>query len=277
MAATPPSTSGPIATPRLLPSLGAAAAVFVVYVVLVNGIQMASGVPYAEFFRSADNAWKSANPSLAAGVLMLLAFVAWSRWDGIWRDPQPLPMTPLMWLAPVVFVLLMIARLVLKLSDGVATDLLLAIVVAGIGVGIAEELLFRGVILRALRTNGRSEAWAMLWCSVWFGAMHASNIFVGSPPLGVAIQIILAALSGVTLYLLRRSRGWLLTGMIIHGLWDVSTFLPAPASSAAYGPFELAALAIAPLVALVSGSAAWRHDRRRGVAVSGLPGGASGA
>ncbi len=261
---TNPSTTNQLGrSPRIQPSLSVAAGVFVVYVILVNGIQMASGVPYAEFFASAENAWKSANASLAAGVLMLLAFVLWSRWDGVWRDPQRLPMTPLMWLAPVVFFVLLVSHLVFKLSGGVAIDLLLAVVFAGVGVGIAEEVLFRGVILRALRTHGRSEAWAMLWCSVWFGMMHATNIFVGSPPLGVAVQVVLAALSGVTLYLMRRTRGWLLTGMIAHGLWDISTFLPAPQSSASYSSFELTALAIAPLVALVSGVAAFRHDRRR--------------
>lgn len=258
-------TSARRGLPRIQPSLWLALGVFIAYVAIVNGIQFASGVPYTEFFATAGNAWKSAVASLAAGCVLLFAFFFWSRWDGIWRDPAPLAMTKLMWIAPVVFVAILLVRLALKLSHGVEIDLLLAVVAAGIGVGVAEELLFRGVILRALRTKGRSEARAMLWCSLWFGMMHASNVFVGSPAGIVALQVVMASLSGVTLYLLRRSRGWLLTGMIAHGMWDISTFLPAPAEQETAGTYmllEAAFMGLAPLVAIIGGIAVLVHDRR---------------
>ncbi|GAA5496396.1 hypothetical protein Rhal01_02579 [Rubritalea halochordaticola] len=250
-------------SPRVSPSVGAAMGVFIAYVLLVNGIQYVSGIPYTEFFATAGNAWKSANASLAAGCVLLLAFAFWSRWDGIWRDDKPHRMTGVMWIAPVVFVLVMLSRLVFKLSAGVEMSLLLAIIVAGVGVGIAEELLFRGIILRALRNKGRSEAWAMLWCSVWFGLMHATNVFVGSPPLLVAGQCVLATLSGMTLYLFRRSRGWLLTGMIAHGIWDISTFLPAAEHNSTAQTAEMAFFFLTPLVGLISGIAAFRYDHKR--------------
>lgn len=254
--------SNPLRKPRIAPSFRVALGVFVAYVLLVNGIQFASGVPYTDFFKTPENAWKSANTSLIAGCVMLIAFVLWSRWDGIWRDPAPLRMTPLMWIAPILFVCILIARLVFKLSTGVEASLILAIVVAGIGVGIAEEVLFRGVVLRALRTNGRSESWAMLWCSLWFGAMHFTNVFVGSPVGLVAFQVVLASLSGITLYLLRRSRGLLLVGMIAHGLWDISTFLPSPEGNNVFSIFEFSAMALAPLAGLIGGIAVFLHDRR---------------
>ncbi len=254
---------------RIQPSLWVALGVFVAYVIVVNGIQFTSGVPYTEFFATAENAWKSAIASLAAGCLLLLAFALWARWDGFWRDPAPLKMTKVMWIAPVVFVVIMVARLGFKLSNGVPPDLLVAIVVAGVGVGFAEEVLFRGVDLRAVRASGRSEAWAMLWCSLWFGMMHATNIFVGSPPALVAGQVVLASLSGMTLYLFRRSRGWLLTGMIAHGIWDISTFLPAPEAGDSYLLAEAVAFGLAPLVAIISGIAAFRHDRHIAMGSSG--------
>lgn len=84
----------------------------------------------------------------------------------------------------------MCACLVFKLRHGLSLDLLFAIVFAGVGVGLAEELLFRGVVLRILRTNSRSEAWAMLRCSLWFGMMHAINVLLGSPAFAIGMPVI---------------------------------------------------------------------------------------
>lgn len=257
------------ATGRVHPSVGIAFWVFLAYVLVVNGIQLASGVPYSAFFASAGNAYKSALASLAAGSLLLLAFVSWARWDGIWRDPGRLTMTRLMWVAPVVFVVLLMARLVLKLADGVPVDLLLAIVLAGVGVGLAEELLFRGIVLRSLRTSGRAEAWAMLWCSLWFGSMHLTNALIGSPLPIVLLQVVMAALSGMTLYQFRRATGSIVAGMVAHGLWDISTFLPTQSSNMVLASVEGAGLVLAPIVALVSGMAVIRHDRRTTMGAAG--------
>lgn len=265
----PGSGPAPMHNARLRPSLWAAAAAFVAYVVVVNGIQFVSGVPYAEFFASADNALRSAVLSLAVGCVMLLAFVTWAGWDGIWRDPGRLTMTPLMWVAPVTMLVLMVTRLVLKPIGEVPSGLLLAILATGVGVGLAEELLFRGIVLRSLRMNGRSEAWAMLIASAWFGAMHLSNAFVGSELWQAAFQAFIAAVSGCTLYQFRRATGLIVTGMVVHGLWDISTFLPAGSAADTLGIFDLVALAVMLVVGLISGIAAFVHDRRTAMTPNG--------
>lgn len=248
-------------TSRVRPAVAIAAGVFVAYVLIVNGIQFASGVPYAEFFATPHNAWWVV-ASLAAGSAMLVGFLAWARWDGVWRDPGRLRMTTMMWVAPVVFVLLLLTRLWLKLSGGFPVDLMLGIVAAGIGVGFAEEMLFRGVVLRSLRTGGRSEAWVMLLSSAWFGLMHASNIFVGSPPGIVAFQVVLASLSGATLYMFRRATGLIVVGMVAHGLWDISTFSPSSGAAETATIFEAASLGLAVIVAIIAIVAVFRHDRQ---------------
>jgi uncharacterized protein len=56
--------------------------------------------------------------------------------------------------------------------------LLLAVVCAAVLVGFAEETLFRGIILRSLRTTLRPEAWVMLVSSLWFGFFHLTNLVV---------------------------------------------------------------------------------------------------
>lgn len=42
-----------------------------------------------------------------------------------------------------------------------------------------------------------------------------------------AIQVVLAALSGILLYVFRRATGLLWPAMVAHGLWDISIFLAA--------------------------------------------------
>ncbi len=102
--------------------------------------------------------------------------------------------------------------------------LLLAIVAAGVLVGFAEEMMFRGIFLRGMRTGGRSESRAMLWTTLAFGALHLPNVFLGTGVAGLA-QVPLAALTGVTLYLFRRGFAAIVPAMVAHGLWDISAFL----------------------------------------------------
>jgi membrane protease YdiL (CAAX protease family) len=88
--------------------------------------------------------------------------------------------------------------------DRLPNDLILAIVLAGILVGYAEEILFRGIVLRSLRTEGRSEAHAAIFTTIGFGLMHLLNIAGGAPVIGTFGQVALAAISGFAFYLIRR-------------------------------------------------------------------------
>jgi membrane protease YdiL (CAAX protease family) len=82
---------------------------------------------------------------------------------------------------------------------------LLAIVAAAVLVGFAEETLFRGIILRALRGGRRPEGLVVLFSSLWFGFFHLSNLVVGAG-ISVIQQSIIASLAGVRLYLARLRR-----------------------------------------------------------------------
>ena len=103
----------------------------------------------------------------------------------------------------------------------------------GVLVGLAEELVFRGVVLRCLRTGNRPESWAALWTALGFGLFHLPNVFMGTG-LGGLSQIVLAALSGYALYLFRRWHGLLWMAMVAHGAWDIAAFL-----SGNYAPGDL--------------------------------------
>lgn len=98
-----------------------------------------------------------------------------------------------------------------------------------------------------------------------FGLFHGLNILTGQGVGQTIRQVVVAFVLGGGLYLVRRVSGRLVVAMVIHGLWDFSTFISAGrghaatdavASKAAAVPFTIAATAvtIAALIAL------FRHD-----------------
>lgn len=221
------ATESPARTPRIRPSVPVAFGVFVVYVIVFIGLSGSSGIAYDNWFDTAPNIWRTAVLPLAAASLVLIVFLLWARWDFVFRDPERLPMGGLLTALLVVYVLMIVGQFAIADWGGVG-DKLLPILVAGVLVGFAEETLFRGVILRSLRTKMRPEAWVVLFSSVWFGAFHLTNIATGLNLISGVFQMFLATAGGVFLYLFRRYRGLLVVAMLAHGLWDTSAFLPKP-------------------------------------------------
>jgi membrane protease YdiL (CAAX protease family) len=253
MAASHLSTSPVRMGRRIEPSVGVGVVVVLLYMVVVNGIQVSSGIKYQDWFDTAGNAVRTAVIPLAVGSVLLLAFVAWARWDMFWRDPERLPIPRLAKVILVAFVVTTCVRVGGLVFGDVELRLLLAILATGVLVGLAEELVFRGVVLRCLRTGNRPESHAALWTAVGFGLFHLPNMFLGTGLAGIS-QILLAAITGYALYLFRRWSTWLWVAMVAHGTWDVSLFL-----SDNYGRTTVEAVAmllsvfvaIASLVALI--------------------------
>lgn len=199
---------------------------FVVYSILVIGSMAASGVAYDEFTSSAENMFKGPVVGLAIGSIFLIAYVGYLRWDWIWRDSGRLSMDKLLWSFPILMVIGMLARFASVDWGGIDWNFVLAVLAAGVLVGFAEETLFRGIWLRSMRVDGRSEGHAALFTTIAFGLFHLPNILIGG---GVATlsQVFFAAMSGFGLYLFRRGWGWIVPAMIAHGVWDISSFLVA--------------------------------------------------
>ena len=236
---------------RIAPSIPVAIGVFVAYVIAFIGLSATSGIAYDQWFATGGNAFRSAVLPLIAGSLVLILFAWWARWDFVFRDPVKLGMSAILWIPVVLFGLGIIGHLIGVHWAAVPTDLLLAIVAAGVLVGFAEETLFRGIILRSLRTDNRAEAWVVLISSLWFGFFHLTNVLNGSPLGGVIVQCLMASMVGATLYLFRRFSGLLVVGMIAHGLWDMSTFLPATESGVVTNFGIQAAVVLFGLIALI--------------------------
>ncbi|PZV00733.1 MAG: hypothetical protein DCF23_14100 [Cyanobium sp.] len=249
---------------RIRPSLTIGISGWVMYSGLAGVLQFQTGIPYPQWFKTADNAVQTAVIPLALAGLVLLALTFWCRWDHVWRDPIRLRATGIMKISMLAWVAMIAFRMVGITWSSVPPALLLAIIATGVGVGFAEELLFRGIFLRCLREGGRSEAAAAIWTGICFGLFHVPNIFMGMGLIGV-LQVILAALSGIILYVFRRYSGLIWPAMVAHGLWDVTTFLAGGYAYPWLGRASVAAQLMFVVLGILVYISIYRNDQETAV------------
>lgn len=172
-----------------------------------------------------------------AALLFLLGAVHLLRW----RDMglvRPRPGTARLLALPMLYVVFY-AGLALRLGlpeagvlGWIAANTLL--------VALSEELMFRGILLRALL--GRLSAWpAVAAASLAFGAIHLLNAFGTGQPGPAAVQAVAATMSGFVLAAIVLRTGSLAPAILYHWLWNLGAF--AVAASPGGGGAEAAAAA----------------------------------
>jgi membrane protease YdiL (CAAX protease family) len=150
-----------------------------------------------------------------------------------WRDVAAGPPRPatlhLLWF-PLLYLALLLGVAVLMGLPSRQT--LVFIGLNTLLVGISEELMFRGILFRAL--VARLPVWPAIGATTaLFGSVHILNGF-GTGDWGSAIvQACAAALSGVALMAIMLRTGSILVAMAYHAAWDFSTFAVAAAVSSA--------------------------------------------
>lgn len=226
--------------------LGLAVAYLVVVqglgLLLTRGIDVTYAAP-----TTAEAIWRSITVPVGAGLLIVVLTITALRW---WRpvlvDDRPVRD----WVAVVPIVMLVATVLATNyagLTDrGLGFTLLL--LVSALIVGCAEEGLFRGIGLVTFRAGGFPEARVALWTAVVFALAHASNLITTGPK--AFVQVLVTAVAGYFLYLVRRRTGNLVAAAIVHGLWDFSLLTSAVVPGKAYfGPaFSVLALAVLAVV-----------------------------
>ena len=98
-----------------------------------------------------------------------------------------------------------------------------------IGIGVREEVIFRGIIGNTLAlkyaTDKKGLWFAVIVSALLFGGVHINNIFYGVKPMGLMAQVVSACGGGLlfaAIYL-RGGNIWLL--MLIHALVDAGALL----------------------------------------------------
>lgn len=197
--------------------LGIACGTLVLWtLVTIFGVGVRSDPIELEELTTSGIAWQV----LAAGLL-LVAVIAWRRWrDMGFRAPMPGTLR-LLWLPGLILMLLVALLLALGLPAPVTV---LLVLVNTLLVGFSEEVMFRGVLFRALLA--RLSIWpAVLWTTAAFGGVHVFNGFLTGHFALAALQAVAASCTGLMLMAIVLRTGSLWVAIVLHAAWDWVTFL----------------------------------------------------
>lgn len=223
-------------TLKVRPRVWIGLAIYVGYVAVVFVTQRLSGIPFTEVGDSGSNLFFGIGISLLVAAVLLAITTTLLGW---WRPALRERARSVRW--PIIAPILMVVALVISLSatDWASYDgAFFAASVVLIAVGFTEELTTRGLLLTALRSR-LSEGWVWFITTALFALMHLINAASGQSLPSTLQQVAFAFLGGTIFYILRRVTGTLIWSMLLHGLWDFSTFAVGygtPGALAGVGP-----------------------------------------
>lgn len=170
-------------------------------------------------------------PLLVLAVVMLVYFRRTGIGPEIGLGTPAAVSAPRMW-----FYLPLLVLVGFPLITGVRDDLtalaVAAIVVHYAASGFLEEVLFRGLLLRALLKEGR-PLWAVVISSLTFGIGHVISVLIGQSGQDTVFQIINATVVGLLFTLVVLATGNLTAVIIAHILYNIIATLSHTGQDAA--------------------------------------------
>ena len=150
--------------------------------------------------------------ALIVGSIVLIAFTTFMGWNAEIFGRQPIYRSRWMWLAPVVVLMPILMRVFGIDWGGPALSVILMMLATGALIGFSEELLYRGIAVKMLRSGGHRE-FSVAWVSsLLFGLSHSLNIFSGGAPRTVALTVAYTVGFGMLMYLSMRVIGFIAGG-----------------------------------------------------------------
>lgn len=215
---------------KVTPSLPKGLAVLVGYLAVVFAVWIVTDVDYDTIGDSIENVRNAVTFAMAAGLVYLVVVVSVLGW---WKPALREPRRAhhgWMWSIPVLLVI----GLVLNLAatqwgriDDLGTELgpyVAWLLLGSLMVGFNEEMATRGQLIVAGRGT-LHEGWVWFTTALCFGLLHVPNALFGQSVATTAQQVFFAFVIGTAYYVIRRISGALVVTMVLHGLWDFSTFI----------------------------------------------------
>lgn len=193
--------------------------------------------------------WRSITVPVLVSLVFVYAVVAvlgW--WRPVFTDDKPVRR----WvrIIPVIMIITVLAGINYSGLSHKGGGFIILLLLTSLGVGFAEEGMFRGLGVVTFRVNGFTEAKVALWTCVLFGLAHATNLFSEGPK--ALVQVLVTALAGYFFYLIRRAFSGLVVAAVLHGLWDFGAISGQVVAGKAYplgaGLFILADIILAIIV-----------------------------
>lgn len=160
-------------------------------------------------------------------VALLFAAIAAFKWRDM-KFGAPHSLLKVMWFPMLVLLAISSLALTTGMPEG---KVVFFVAFNTFLVGVSEEVMFRGVLFRALLEN--SKVWtSIIITTILFGAVHVLNGFT-TGEWGMAIlQAFAAGMSGLIFIAIVIRTGSLWPAIIYHFLWDCMLFLMTTASAA---------------------------------------------
>lgn len=158
-----------------------------------------------------------ANSALSVLVIGALSALGWWRAVGFRRPAQP---------RDLLFFLPLLLPVLLNLGVGLdvpSLGLLTQLLALALLIGFAEEAIFRGLMLNALKARGLWQA--AIITSLLFGLSHSLNLLSGKSGVDILIQISYALAVGFVFAALALKNSILWPLVIAHTLIDFSSFI----------------------------------------------------
>lgn len=159
-------------------------------------------------------------------VALLFAAIAAFKWRDL-RFGAPHSLLKVMWFPALVLLAISSLALTTGLPEG---KVMFFVAFNTFLVGLSEEVMFRGVMFRALLES--SKVWtAIILTTVLFGAVHVLNGFTTGEWGPALLQAVAAGMSGLIFIAIVIRTGSIWPAIIYHFLWDCMLFLMGTASA----------------------------------------------
>ena len=211
---------------RVQPSLAKGIAALLGYLAVVFTVWAVTGVNYDEIGDSVTNVRNAVTLAIGAGAIYLvIVTTALGWWTPAMREAKRAGHA-WMWLIPVLLLAGAFANLAATKWDRIdEVGPYVAWLAVGVAlVGFSEELVTRGLLI----VGGRGtlhEGWVWFVSSLCFGLLHVPNALFGQSVSTTVQQVVFAFVVGTSYYVTRRISGALVVTMVLHALWDFSTFI----------------------------------------------------
>lgn len=162
---------------------------------------------------------------IVLGAVLLLLFAYSMGWLRALFAKQQVRGSGWMWIAVGIVLVTNVLRFATIDYGKAGAGIVAAWLCAGLAIGLAEELLTRGLVVKLMRNAGHRELHVALVSALLFAAMHAGNMFSGQSLFATLLQLVYTFAFGVCMYLALRVTGILIWPILLHASTDPSIYL----------------------------------------------------
>lgn len=162
---------------------------------------------------------------IGLGAVVITTFLAVIGWLRPVFGHQPIGGRPWMWIAVAVLLYPAILRLIGIPYGDYKPEVVALVLLSGLFVGIAEELVTRGAAVALIRKAGHTELVVAVLSSAIFAAMHTVNALGSGIDWQIGVLVVYTFFFGVCMYLVMRVTGSIVWAILLHAVTDPTLFL----------------------------------------------------